>query len=352
MQFILKGFLAEKTLDTIYGYFEEATQTIANKEEKPETSRVLVTLGLIGAASLLPSIWKILKSGMRYLRNIIIIDFTKRYLPGISWNPKKPLTKNHASWVLITSPSTNLGKRFCHAFALRGFNLVLVGRNKSRLGDLAGRLMSKYNNNIQILEVNFAKEHDTETLQKYLMKYIANMDISLVVMNPACMQEGSFDELSTKELFDVMRFNINAPSSLLKILTPKLRSRAIERPTGIIFITSALGGSAFIPLTSSFSCSNAYVQHLARGYQQEFAEIDVMYYTETLNQYLYGSREEDHEFINSDKLLSEVKTRLEPDVPFMATFFEFFAVNYWWLFSRYFRDIIRDHKKKPKLDLL
>jgi Short-chain dehydrogenases of various substrate specificities len=350
MNTLFKSLLTTRVIEQILKYLDKIQNTV-NKETKTQTSRIWFLFGLVGFASIIPPIWRLIKICKTSLRNVAVIDFSKRYLPNLAWNPKKPMKKEYSSWVLITSPCTAVGKRFCESFSQKGFNIILSGVNKAKMGDLAGHLMNKYNNNVMIVDINFTKEYREEEIEKYLYGKIATHDISLVVINPAYLLKGPFEETKVQEIYEQTRFNIIAPTLLLKLLTPKLNARAKERATGVIFVTSPVGSKMQLPSLVPYSCACAYLQAFAKSYQQEYKDIDVMYFSDLLDQILYPEDVDLSASCDSDVVLKAVKSNLQSDIPFLSNFQDFFILNYWWLFRRYFRDVIK-RSKKPDNDLL
>lgn len=58
-----------------------------------------------------------------------------RYLHDTDGNPP---------WALVTGASDGIGKQFCHQLASRGFNVVLHGRNPSKLGRVVDELVKAF----------------------------------------------------------------------------------------------------------------------------------------------------------------------------------------------------------------
>lgn len=63
---------------------------------------------------------------------------------------------------LITGPTSGIGRAFADAYARRGFDVVLVARDKARLEQVAERLRDTYGVGTEVLAADLADREDTE----------------------------------------------------------------------------------------------------------------------------------------------------------------------------------------------
>ena len=87
--------------------------------------------------------------------------------------------------VLITGASTGIGRDFAREFANRGYELVLVAREKSKLLDLKNELKT----NVEIEAMDLSVEENLYDLYK---KYEGK--IGILVNNAGFGAFGNFDE--------------------------------------------------------------------------------------------------------------------------------------------------------------
>lgn len=94
-------------------------------------SPVAVICSWVGVLSLVGLIYRVASFVSPYLRPSRL----DRYLHEKDGNPP---------WALVTGASDGIGKQFCHQLAARGFNVVLHGRNPSKLGRVRDELVKSF----------------------------------------------------------------------------------------------------------------------------------------------------------------------------------------------------------------
>ncbi len=80
---------------------------------------------------------------------------------------------------LVTGATAGIGLAYAHALANRGFDLVVVARNESRLQDIAKECISKFGINVEVLGADLSDRAAVDRVAKRA----AQDDIELVVNN-------------------------------------------------------------------------------------------------------------------------------------------------------------------------
>lgn len=99
-----------------------------------------------------------------------IVPTIDQYLLMQEQDLSKRYSAKDGTWALITGPSSGMGERFAHEFAIRGFNLLLIGSKKTKA---VIREIKKINSKIQIkfIEADFSNSfNDTffDPIQKVI----------------------------------------------------------------------------------------------------------------------------------------------------------------------------------------
>lgn len=81
---------------------------------------------------------------------------------------------------LVTGASSGLGALYADRLAKRGFDLVLVARNRGRLKALAGRLSDETGRSIEVVVADLTDREDLARVETILK---ANADITMLVNN-------------------------------------------------------------------------------------------------------------------------------------------------------------------------
>lgn len=75
-----------------------------------------------------------------------------RWVWGMFLRPTKNL-KHYGSWAIITGSTGGIGKALAFEMASKGLNLVLVGRNPSKLEATSNGIREKYGDRVQIKNI-------------------------------------------------------------------------------------------------------------------------------------------------------------------------------------------------------
>src|SRR6201990_1251280 len=87
---------------------------------------------------------------------------------------------NPKGTALITGASSGIGAIYADRLARRGYNLILVARNRSRLEELAKRLSGETGRAVEIVAADLNEKADLSRVEQVLRD---NADITLLVNN-------------------------------------------------------------------------------------------------------------------------------------------------------------------------
>src|SRR5215468_8040706 len=90
------------------------------------------------------------------------------------------MTTTTKGTALITGASAGIGAVYADRLAKRGYNLILVARDKSRLAGLAQRLKSSTGQSVETVAADLSDSTDLAKVEGILR---ANADITLLVNN-------------------------------------------------------------------------------------------------------------------------------------------------------------------------
>ena len=90
------------------------------------------------------------------------------------------------TWAVVTGASSGIGEAYCELLAQRGFNVVLIARNKDTMEQIAQGLRNRYGVQASIISFDFCELRTEEGVNKYfnLLKDVTeNLDVSILVNN-------------------------------------------------------------------------------------------------------------------------------------------------------------------------
>ena len=161
--------------------------------------------------------------------------------------------------VLITGASSGIGRDMAREFAMRKYNLVLVGRNVERLNNLKLELEENYKVTVKTVSMDLAIEENCKQL------YQENKDIDLLVNNAGFGVFGEFTNTDLQKEINLIQTNIVA----VHILTKLYLQDMVKKNEGKILNVSSIAGSMPGPLMCTYYASKAYVLRLSEGIREE-----------------------------------------------------------------------------------
>jgi len=163
---------------------------------------------------------------------------------------------------LITGASTGIGAVYADRFARRGYDLVLVARDKERLNALAARLRTESGVGVDVLPADLTVDADLEQVAQRLR---TDSRIGVLVNNAGAAAAGGFATANLEAFDKIIRLNVSAVTRLAGAVVP----RFLEKGSGsIINLSSVLALAPEIGL-GIYSATKAYVLSLSQSMQTE-----------------------------------------------------------------------------------
>lgn len=159
---------------------------------------------------------------------------------------------------LITGASAGIGAIYADRLARRGYNLILVARDKTRLGALAQRLKSATGRSVETVAADLSDKTDLARVEAILR---ANPSITLVVNNAGVGATAPLLNADVEKMDAIIRVNVGALTRLTYAAVPGFVARGqgtIINVASIVAITpetlnGVYGGSKAFVLAFSFS---------------------------------------------------------------------------------------------------
>src|ERR1700675_4923572 len=165
-------------------------------------------------------------------------------------------TTSKLGTALITGASSGIGAVYADRLARRGYDLILVARNKPNLEKLASRLGAESGVRIQVLEADLTQEADLNRVEQV---WRSDHAISLLVNNAGAATLGPFADADIGRLARDIKLNIVAPTRLAHAALPGLLAR---NRGGLINIASVMS-QMVIPGNSVYGGTKAYLLHFS-----------------------------------------------------------------------------------------
>ena len=156
---------------------------------------------------------------------------------------------------LITGASSGIGRDMAKYLGEKGFDLILVARNKEKLEEVKTGIKT----NVEIIIMDLASEENC----KELYNKVENVDI--LINNAGFGTFGNFTETNLNTELEMIKTNIIAVHTLTKLFLKDM----VKKDKGYILNVASIAAFLPGPLMATYYSTKAYVLRLTQGLQEE-----------------------------------------------------------------------------------
>jgi hypothetical protein len=156
---------------------------------------------------------------------------------------------------LITGSSTGIGAVYADRLAHRGYDLVLVARNRARLEALATRLGRETGRAVEVLAADLTVRSELATIERRLA---GDRAITVLVNNAGIALNGGLLDNAPVEIERLIALNVTAPT----LLAAAAGKAFAERQGGTIINIASVLALAPEMLEAAYSGSKAFLLNL------------------------------------------------------------------------------------------
>jgi short-subunit dehydrogenase len=169
---------------------------------------------------------------------------------------------------LITGASTGIGAIYADRLAKRGYDLILVARNQSRLTALAGRLKSDTGRSVETIAADLNDKADLAGIEATLR---TNTNITLLVNNAGVGAAAPLVNSDVEKMDQMIRLNVLALTRLTYAVAPGL----VTRGGGTIINIASIVAISPETLNGVYGGSKAFVLAFSQSLQHELGQKGV-----------------------------------------------------------------------------
>jgi hypothetical protein len=137
---------------------------------------------------------------------------------------------------LITGATSGIGKAYAEYFASQGYDLLITGRRREVILDVASELKFKYAMNIDVVIADLSKSEDISRLLQAIGR---RKDIEVLVNNAGYGMDQKFSEDHLSHQLAMLKVHVHTPLRLIHKVLPAMKSKH----SGIIINVSSLAAS-------------------------------------------------------------------------------------------------------------
>jgi short-subunit dehydrogenase len=178
------------------------------------------------------------------------------------------MTHKHLGTALITGASTGIGAVYADRLARRGYDLILVARNRERLDALAHRITSQTHRSVEVLAADL---NDKADLTRVEDKLRSDASITLLVNNAGIADITPFAATDVDRMERMIDLNVIALTRLAAAIVPSLSARK----TGAIINISSIVSVAPELLNGVYSGTKGFVLAFSQSLRHELRDKGV-----------------------------------------------------------------------------
>ena len=178
------------------------------------------------------------------------------------------MTKSAKGTALVTGASSGIGAIYADRLARRGYDLILVARNRERLDGLAKRLAEETGRSIEIVTADLSKRDDLSRIEAILR---SNAAITTLVNNAGVGATAPLLKSDVDKMSEMIELNVNALMRLTYAAVPGF----VARGGGTVVNIASIAGVAPEILNGVYGGSKAFVVALTQSLQHELKDKNI-----------------------------------------------------------------------------
>lgn len=178
------------------------------------------------------------------------------------------MTQTSKGTALITGASSGIGAIYADRLARRGYDLILVARNRARLADLAERLGKETGRSVEIVAADLGDRADLARIEALLK---TDTRITLLINNAGVGATAPLLDSDVDKMEAMITLNVSALTRLTYAAVPGL----VARGAGTIINIASVVGIAPELLNGVYGGSKAFVLAFTQSLQKELADRNI-----------------------------------------------------------------------------
>lgn len=180
--------------------------------------------------------------------------------------------RRFGAWAVVTGATDGIGKAFCKAMANHGLNVVIVGRNPSKLAQVKEEMETQFpQRNFRTVQIDFSEGQE---IYSTLWKATEQLEVGVLVNNVgiAYPVPNLMHELDEKFLLDIVRVNAISAVMCTHLYLPQM----VTRNTGLIINVASSSAVLTVPYMAMYACTKSFVNAFTRNLAAEYRKTNIV----------------------------------------------------------------------------
>jgi short-subunit dehydrogenase len=166
-------------------------------------------------------------------------------------------------YALVTGASSGIGWHISHELAMRGYHIVAVSNQPSRLEELKNRL--EESQAVKVIPIN--QELASEDAAQTLFNSCDSLEIQveILVNNAGMLVYGDMAGTPTERVRSIVQLHVTTPALLCRLFGERMKARG----SGHILNVSSISAVMPYPTISLYGPTKAFLRHFTRAIRTE-----------------------------------------------------------------------------------
>lgn len=179
------------------------------------------------------------------------------------------MTRASKGTAVVTGASTGIGAIYADRLARRGYDLILIARNRARLDEIAGLISDRSQQAVEVVAADLTNRGDLARVEEALTR---DASITMLVNNAGIGAPAPTWKADVDLMERLIAINVTALTRLTYAIAPGFVARGGGT---IINIASVVAVAPELPFNSVYSASKAFVLSLSQALHYELADLGV-----------------------------------------------------------------------------
>ena len=166
-------------------------------------------------------------------------------------------------FAVITGASRGIGAEYARRLSVRGFDLLLVSRDETRLKALKTELLKAHPIEVETETLDLAQPNAGHELYVSVRKRRESVD--LLINNAGFGMYGDFATMALPRIQEMLRLHVNTVVDSTRLFLPSM----IERQSGAIINVSSIAGFFPIPYMTEYAATKAFLIAFSEAIAEE-----------------------------------------------------------------------------------
>lgn len=178
------------------------------------------------------------------------------------------MTSASLGTALVTGASSGIGAVYADRLAKRGFDLILVARNATRLNALAEQIKKETGQSVKTVPADLTEISGMKAIEEIIKN---DGSITMLVNNAGVGSVASILQADVDSMDDMIQLNITALTRLTYAAAPVFAGKG----RGTIINIASIVGIAVEALNGVYSATKSYVLSFGHSLQKDLADTGV-----------------------------------------------------------------------------